>query len=76
MSDYWRIQERHETVCARCRGYIKRAAWIVQERGNWVHAVCPVDLRTHSTTPKVPTKYVEYHTDENGNLVEQEITLQ
>lgn len=75
MSGYWRIQARYETVCARCRGYIKRGTSIVQEHGNWVHAVCPGDLRRQSTTPRVPTKYVEYHMDETGNLVEQEITL-
>jgi hypothetical protein len=76
MSGYWRIAAKYETVCARCRGYIKRGAWIVQEHGDWVHAVCPADLHRQSTAPKVPTKYVEYHTDENGNLVEQETTLQ
>jgi len=78
MSSYWRIQAKYETVCVRCRGYIKESAWIVQDPdygGKWCHAVCPADLRQSAKAPKVPTAYVEYHIDGNGNLVEQEITL-
>jgi hypothetical protein len=37
----WRVQAKFETVCARCRGYIKRGAWIVQEGKVWCHSVCP-----------------------------------
>ena len=44
----WRIQAKHQTVCPRCRGYIKIGAWIVQDPTygrKWSHAVCPADLR-------------------------------
>lgn len=45
--DLWRLQAKHETVCPRCLGYIKRGAWIVKEPGNarYSHAVCPKDAR-------------------------------
>jgi hypothetical protein len=26
----WRVQARHQTVCPRCRGYIKLGAWILE----------------------------------------------
>ena len=58
MSGYWRIQAKYETVCIRCRGYIKRSTWIVQDPeygNNWCHAVCPADLRKAAAAPKVPT---------------------
>ena len=43
MNNYWRIQAKHETVCPRCRGYIKIGTVIVREDGyaKWSHAVCP-----------------------------------
>lgn len=44
----WRIHARHQTVCPRCRGYIKIGAWIVQDLTygkKWSHAVCPADMR-------------------------------
>jgi hypothetical protein len=44
----WRIQAKHETVCPRCRGYIKLGAWIVQDTTygkKWSHSVCPADVR-------------------------------
>jgi hypothetical protein len=72
----WRIQAKHETVCPRCRGYIKLGAWIVQEPGQnrWSHAVCPADLR-RPVQPAEPTVYEEYRPvyDADGNQVGMEI---
>jgi hypothetical protein len=48
----WRIQAKHQTVCPRCRGYIKVGGWIVLDRTygkKWSHAVCPADLRKLAT---------------------------
>lgn len=74
----WRIQAKHETVCPRCKGYIKKGAWIVQEQGNnrWSHAVCPADMRRTAQQPKQPTTYTEFVPDEHGNLIEVERTLE
>ena len=50
----WRIQARHQTVCPRCRGYIKIGSWIVQDPTygtRWSHAVCPADLRKLASRP-------------------------
>jgi hypothetical protein len=72
----WRIQAKHETVCPRCSGYIRKGAWIVQEPGNnrWSHAVCPADLR-RPPQPAEPTVMEEYRPvfDENGNHIGMEI---
>ena len=72
----WRIQAKHDTVCPRCRGYIRKGAWIVQEPGNnrWSHAVCPAELRLAATQPVEPTVYEEYRPvyDADGNQVGME----
>ena len=63
----WRLQAKYETVCARCRGYIKKGAWIVEERDHWCHAVCPDELRKRHqeiAERKGPLTYTEYVTDE------------
>jgi hypothetical protein len=72
----WRIQAKHETVCPRCRGYIRKGAWIVEEPGNnrWSHAVCPAELRRATTQPAESTVYEEYRPvyDADGNQVGME----
>jgi len=53
----WRVQAKHETVCPRCRGYIKLGAWIVQDSAygrKWSHAVCPADLRRSAPQVSYP----------------------
>jgi hypothetical protein len=72
----WRIQSKYETVCPRCRGYIKKGAWIVQEPGqkNWSHAACPADLRKPAQ-PAEPTVAEQYRPvyDVNGNHIGMEL---
>jgi hypothetical protein len=44
----WRIQAKYQTVCPRCRGYIKVGAWIVLDPTygkKWSHAACPANVR-------------------------------
>jgi len=75
----WRIQAKHETVCPRCKGYIKKGAWIVLEDGNtrYSHAVCPSDVQDRKVQAKAePTTYIEFAPNENGNLIEVERTLE
>ena len=72
----WRIQAQHETVCPRCRGYIKKGVWIVQEPGQkkWSHAVCPADLRRAAAQPAEPTVVTEWRPvfDKDGKHVGME----
>jgi hypothetical protein len=75
----WRIQARHQTLCPRCRGYIKVGAWIVQDPTygrKWSHAVCPADVRKPQQ-PVEPTSYEEYvpKFDDDGNVVAMERTV-
>lgn len=77
----WRIQARHQTVCPRCRGYIKVGAWIVQDPTygrKWSHAVCPRDVRIPAVDLE-PSTYTEYRPkyDGEGNFVgmEEEVTV-
>jgi hypothetical protein len=74
----WRIQAKQETVCPRCKGYIKRNAWIVQDPAygtKWAHAVCPADLRKKAAEPAESTVIEEYRPvyDADGNHVGMEI---
>ena len=66
----WRMKAKYETVCQRCRGYIKVGVWIVQEQGDsrWSHAVCPGDLR-RPVQPAEPTVVEEWRPvfDGEGN---------
>jgi hypothetical protein len=58
----WRVQAKFQTVCARCRGYIKRGAWIVQEGKVWCHSVCPGDVAKRNrevAQRKEPLTYTE-----------------
>jgi hypothetical protein len=72
----WRIQAQHETVCPRCRGYIKKGVWIVQEPGQkrWSHAVCLADLRRAAALPAEPTVVTEWRPvfDKDGKHVGME----
>lgn len=58
----WRIQAKHETVCPRCRGYIRKGAWIVQEGNVWCHSVCPDNVAKRNrevAQRKEPLTYTE-----------------
>ncbi len=73
----WRMQAKHETVCPRCKGYIKKGVWIIQDEGNgrWSHTVCPSDLR-RPTQPTEPTVVEDWRPvfDKDGNQIGMEIT--
>ena len=74
----WRLQAKFETVCARCRGYIKKGAWIVQDPDygtKWSHAVCPADLCRATAQPAEPTVAERYRPvyDADGNHVGMEL---
>lgn len=69
MNNCWRIQARHNTVCPRCRGYIKVGSWIVREDGSpkWSHAVCPSVVRRKPTRePARPVTRTEIKFSEEG----------
>jgi hypothetical protein len=77
----WRIEAKHETVCPRCRGYIKLGAWIVQDQvygTKWSHAVCPRDLRQRDREePLAAAPTTEWYTvkigDDNNVIALEEV---
>jgi hypothetical protein len=75
----WRIQAQHETVCPRCRGYIKKGAWIVQEpeQKKWSHAVCPSDLRRAAAQlePNVVTEWRPVFDKDGKHVGMEEISV-
>jgi hypothetical protein len=59
MSECWRIQAKHATVCPLCRGYIKVGDWIVKEDGQrrWSHSVCPERMLHVDAEEQDPSRY-------------------
>ncbi len=76
----WRIQARHQTVCPRCRGYIKPGSWIVQDLTcgtKWSHAVCPGDARKlpKRTDDKTATREFQIKFGDDGKVIAREATV-
>lgn len=72
----WRIRARHQTVCPRCRGYIKPGAWIVQDPTcgtKWSHAVCPGDAR--KLPDKTAAREFQIKFGDDGEVVAREATV-
>jgi hypothetical protein len=57
----WRLKAKYNTVCARCKGYIKIGNWIVKLEGHsrYSHCVCPgMDI------PRIPRTVEEMDASE------------
>ena len=73
----WRLQAKHETVCPRCKGYIKKAVGSFKTRATADGASgVPGDVQARKAVKAEPTTYLEYVPDEDGNLIEVERTLE
>ena len=73
----WRIQAKHETICPRCRGYIKVSSWIVQDPTygrKWSHAVCPADVRklARQTDGELGAREFEMKFGDGGEVIATE----
>jgi hypothetical protein len=78
MSDYWRMQAKYETDCARCPDLIFVGTTIVQTEDDWCHAVCPSDLERLSNRPleESTLKEVRIRVGEDGEMIQEEITAE
>jgi hypothetical protein len=75
----WRIQAKYQTVCPRCRSYIKVGAWIVQNptySTKWSHAACPARVRMlASQAGKHCARGFEMKFGDGGEVIAAEATV-